>query len=106
MGETFTLDDAPIVREVRGLVGALTDDEAALVRTLTPADLAGPQLTRHLFELVNLLSTIRYDEAMAEYVYAVAPEWDGEIDVLLLGAQVSTMLVACEMARSAVGRAA
>jgi hypothetical protein len=43
---------------------------------------------------------------MAEYVYAVAPEWDGEIDVLLLGAQVSTMLVECEMARSAVGRAA
>ena len=106
MGETFTLDDAPIVREVRGLVGALSDDEAALVRTLTPADVAGPPLTRHLFELVNLLSTIRYDEAMAEYVYAVAPEWDGEIDVLLLGARVSTMLVECEMARSAVGRAA
>ena len=74
MGETLTLDDAPIVREVRGLVGALTDDEAALVRTLTPADLTGPTLTRHLFELVNLLSTIRYDEAMAEYVYAVAPD--------------------------------
>jgi hypothetical protein len=106
MGETFTLDDAPIVREVRGLIGELTDDEAALVRTLTPADLGGAKLTRHLFELVNLLSTIRYDEAMAEYVYAIAPEWDGDIDTLLLGAQVTTMMAESEMARSVVGRAA
>jgi len=106
MGETLTLDDAPIVREVRGLVGALTDDEAALVRALTPPELGDVQLTRHLFELVNLLSTIRYDEAMAEYVYAVAPEWDGGIDVLLLGAQVSTLFVESEMARSVVERAA
>ena len=105
-GETLTLDDAPIVREVRGLVGALTDDEAALVRALTPPELGDVQLTRHLFELVNLLSTIRYDEAMAEYVYAVAPEWDGGIDVLLLGAQVSTLFVESEMARSVVERAA
>ena len=44
MGETFTLDDAPIVREVRGLVGALSDDEAALVRTLTPAEVDAPGL--------------------------------------------------------------
>ena len=106
MGETFTLDDAPIVREVRGLVGELTDDEAALVRTLSPAELCGVALTRHLFELVNLLATIRYDEALAEYVYAIAPEWDGDIDTLLLGAQVTTMFAECEMARSVVGRAA
>jgi hypothetical protein len=106
MGETLTLDDAPIVREVRGLVGELTDDEAALVRTLTPPDLCGVKLTRHLFELVNLLSTIRYDEAMAEYVYAIAPDWDGDIDTLLLGAQVTTLLAESEMARSVVGRAA
>ena len=106
MGETLTLDDAPIVREVRGLIGELTDDEAALVRTLTPPELTGARLTRHLFELVNLLSTIRYDDAMAEYVYAIAPEWDGDIDTLLLGAQVTTMFVECQMARSVVGRAA
>jgi hypothetical protein len=106
MGETLTLDDAPVVREVRGLVGELTEDEAALVRTLTPADLCGVKLTRHLFELVNLLSTIRYDEAMAEYVYAIAPEWDGDVDTLLLGAQVATLLAESEMARSVVGRAA
>jgi hypothetical protein len=56
--------------------------------------------------LVNLLSTIRYDEAMAEYVYAIAPEWDGDIDTLLLGAQVTTLLAESEMARSVVGRAA
>jgi hypothetical protein len=87
-------------------VGELTEDEAALVRTLTPAELGGVVLTRHLFELVNLLSTIRYDEAMAEYVYAIAPEWDGDIDTLLLGAQVTTMLAESEVARSAVGRAA
>ena len=106
MGETLTLDDAPIVREVRGLIGELTEDEAALVRTLTPAELSGMQLTRHLFELVNLLSTIRYDDAMAEYVYAIAPEWDGDIDTLLLGAQVTTMLFECQVARSVVSRAA
>jgi hypothetical protein len=106
MGETLTLDDAPIVRAVRGLVGELTEDEAALVRTLTPAELSGTQLTRHLFELVNLLSTIRYDETMAEYVYAVAPDWDGDIDVLLLGAQVTTAYAECEIARSVVRHAA
>ena len=42
MGEmTNTRDDAPVVGDIRGLVGELTDDEAALVRTLTPADLRG-----------------------------------------------------------------
>ena len=97
MGETFTLDDAPIVREVRGLVGELTEDEAALVRTLTPAEVSGVKRTRHLFELVNLLSTIRYDEAMAEYVYAIAPGWDGTIETLLLGARVTTAFTRFEL---------
>ncbi len=36
MGETTdTRDDAPVVGEIRGLVGELTEDETALVRTLT-----------------------------------------------------------------------
>ena len=106
MGDTFTLDDAPIVREVRGLVGELTDDEAALVRTLTPAELSDSQVTRHLFELANLLSTIRHDQTLAEYVYAVAPHWDGGIDLLLLGARVTTTFFECELARSVVEHAA
>ena len=67
------MDDAPVVREMRTLVGELTEDEAALVRTLTPADLAGAAKVDHLLDLVDLLSTIRSDEAMAEYVYAIAP---------------------------------
>jgi hypothetical protein len=106
MGETLTLDDAPIVREVRSLVGELTGDEAALVRALTPAQLTYTEFTRHLFDVVNLLSTIRYDEAMADYVYAIAPEWDGGIDALLLGARVTTMLFQQELERSVVVRAA
>ena len=40
MGEIRTLNDAAIVREVRRLVGELNDDEAALVRALTPRELA------------------------------------------------------------------
>ena len=34
----------------------------------------------HLFDLVDLLSTIRDDEAMAEYVFAIAPRWDGTVE--------------------------
>ena len=75
MGDTYTMDDAPVVRDIKGLVvGELTDDEAALVRTLTPADLERPAMAEHLLDLVDLLTTIRSDEAMAEYVYAIAPQ--------------------------------
>ncbi len=42
MGKMYTMDDAPVVRDMRSRVGELTDDEAALVRTLTPASLTGP----------------------------------------------------------------
>ena len=59
---------------VRELVGPLTDDEAALVRTLTPADLHARRPVEHLFDLVDLLRTMRGDEAMADYVYAIAPD--------------------------------
>ena len=38
MGDTYTMDEAAVVRDIQELVGELTDDEAALVRTLTPAD--------------------------------------------------------------------
>jgi hypothetical protein len=36
------------------------------------------------------LTTVRDDEAMAEYVYAIAPAWDGSIETLLLGGRVTT----------------
>jgi hypothetical protein len=91
VGQTFTMDDASIVRAVRELAGGLTDDEAALVRMLTPADLNVVALTEHKFDLVELLETIRSDEGMADYIYAIAPDWDSTIETLLLGAKVSTM---------------
>ena len=47
-------------------------------------------MVEHLFDLVDLLATIRGDEAMAEYVYAIAPDWDGSIEMLLLGGRVTT----------------
>jgi hypothetical protein len=81
---------AEVERDMRALVGELTDDEAALVRTLTPADLTDATKVEHLFELVDLLATIRYDEAVAEYVYAIAPGWDSTIAALLLGGRVTT----------------
>jgi hypothetical protein len=90
MGDTCTLDDTPVVGEVRGLIGELTDDEVALVRTLTPEELTEMETVGHLFDLVDLLATIRYDEALADYVYAIAPSWDGSIEMLLLGGRLST----------------
>lgn len=89
MGETHTMSDTTVVRQIRGLVGEVTEDEAALVRTLTPADLDRAASVEHLFDLVDLVSSIRADEAVAEYVYAIAPGWDGTIETLLLGARVS-----------------
>jgi hypothetical protein len=90
MGDTCTLEDTPVVGEVRGLIGELTDDEVALVRTLTPEEFTEMEMVGHLFDLVDLLATIRYDESLAEYVYAIAPCWDGSIEMLLLGGRVST----------------
>ena len=90
MGETHTVEDVSVVRDIRGLVGELTDDETALVRTLTPSDLPEAAMVEHLFDLVDVLATIRYDEAMADYVYAIAPGWDGSIETLLLAGRVTT----------------
>ncbi len=95
----FTMDDAPIVREIRALSGELTDDEAALVRALTPPALMGKRLAEHRMELVGLLETIRSDEATADYVYAIAPTWDGTIESLLVGAQVTTMFANHQLER-------
>lgn len=99
MGEIHTLDDAPIVREVRGLVGDLSDDEAALVRALTPPDLARTITVEHLFDLVDLVARVRADEAVADYVYAIAPTWDGTIEALMLGARVTTLLANLQLER-------
>ena len=93
------MDGGDVVRDIRALVGQLTDDEAALVRTLSPADLTEATEVEHLFELVDLLATIRYDEAVAEYVYAIAPGWDGTIAALLLGGRVTTAVNRHELAR-------
>jgi hypothetical protein len=97
VGDTYTLDDAAVVREIKGLVGELTDDEAALVRTLTPPDMTRSAVVEHLFDLADLLSTIRDDEAVAEYVYAIAPHWDGSAEMLLLGGRVTTAFNRCTL---------
>jgi hypothetical protein len=104
MGETFTLDDAGVIRDIRTLVGELTDDEAALMRTLTAPECAQSASVEHMFELVDLLATIRDDEAMAEYVYAIAPSWDGTIEMLLLAGQVSTAFARYEVERRTPAR--
>ena len=54
-------------------------------------------MVEHLFDLVDLLATIRSDEAMAEYVYAIAPGWDGSIETLLLGGRVTTAFNRCTL---------
>jgi hypothetical protein len=99
MGDTCTLDDTSVLSEVRGLIGELTDDEVALVRTLTPEELTEIEMVGHLFDLVDLLATIRYDEALGDYVYAIAPGWDGSIEMLLLGGRVTTACARYELER-------
>jgi len=91
------MDETAVVREIAGRVGQLTDDEAALVRTLTPADQFEAAKVEHLLDLVAMLTTIRSDEAMAEYVYAIAPRWDGTIETLLLGGRVTTAFTRLEL---------
>ena len=97
MGDTFTMDQTGIVRQVTERVGTLTEDEAALVRTLSPEDQAGTAKVEHLLDLVDMLTTIRDDEAMAEYLYAIAPGWDGTIETLLLGGRVTTAFTRIEL---------
>jgi hypothetical protein len=106
VGQTYTMDDASIVRAVRELAGGLTDDEAALVRMLTPADLTVVALAEHKFDLVELLETIRSDEAMADYIFAIGPDWDGTIESLLLGAKVTTILTNHQLEQRALVPAA
>jgi hypothetical protein len=99
MGETSSMSETAVLRQLRGVAGELTEDEAALVRTLTPATLDRAASVEHLFDLVDLLSTIRADEAVAEYVFAIAPGWDGSIETLLLGARVTTAYTRHELER-------
>jgi hypothetical protein len=87
--QTDTTDKAAVMQDIAERVGRLSDDEAALVRTLTPVDLTEAARVEHLKDLVELLSTVRDDEVMAEYVYAIAPAWDGTIETLLLGGRVT-----------------
>jgi hypothetical protein len=88
--DTYTKDETAVIEAIAQRVGRLTDDEVALVRTLTSADLAETARGEHLKDLVDLLRTVRDDESMADYVYAIAPGWDGTIETLLLGGRVTT----------------
>ena len=106
MGDTYTTNETPVIMLLSRLIGDLTEDETALARTLMPVDATPTATMEHLFDLVDLLSTIRYDEAMAEYVYAIAPDWDGTVEMLLLGARVTTALARYELERSVPAEAA
>lgn len=101
LGEIHTIDEAPIVRGMQGLIGPVTGDEAALVRALTPADLSRTEMVQHLFELVDLLATVRTDEELGDYVYAFAHEWDDSIELLVLAGQLSRAVERHELARVA-----
>jgi hypothetical protein len=112
VGDTYAMDETAVMRDVTERVGRLSDDEAALVRTLMPASdtvLNERARDEHLLDVVEMLTTIRQDEAMAEYVYAIAPSWDGTIETLLLGGRVTTAftrieLESCGAAPTATGR--
>jgi hypothetical protein len=91
------MDQAGIVADMTARVGTLTDDEAALVRTLSPVDQPETAKVEHRLDLVDLLTTIREDEAMAEYVYAIAPGWDGTVETLILGGRVTTAFARIEL---------
>jgi hypothetical protein len=87
--------------EVRALIGELSDDEVALVRALTPTEIGPATSEDHVSELVDVIAIVRGDEEMAEYLYAIAPSWDGSIQSLLLGARVSTAFTHFELAKAA-----
>ena len=106
MGVTYSMEQAGIVGEIAARFGPLTEDEAALVRTLSPMDQPETAKVEHLLDLVDLLSTVREDEAMAEYVYAIAPGWDGTIETLLLGGRVTTAFARIEFESRGVAAAA
>src|ERR1700749_5089363 len=91
------MDETGIVRDVLDLTGDLSEDELALVRTLALADLPEAARAEHLLDMVELGTTVRDDEAMAEYVYAIAPAWDGSIETLLLGGRVTTAFTQFEL---------
>jgi hypothetical protein len=84
------MDQTAVIESVEERVGKLTDDEVALVRTLSPADFAEAAETEHLKDLVVLVATVRDEEAMADYVYAIAPGWDSTIESLLVAGRVTT----------------
>jgi hypothetical protein len=99
MSELPAHGDTDVVEQVHGLVGRLSGDEVALVHSVTPPGQVADPSMEHLFELVDLLSTIRRDEAVAEYVFAIAPRWDGTIEGLLVAARVTTACSRHELGR-------
>ena len=102
MGQVYGIDKGPVAAELGRLVGELSDDEAALVRILTPTGLGRIERAEHIFDLVELIEVIRQDDAVADYVFGVAPTWDGGIDMLLLGGQVTTAFARMELAPARV----
>jgi hypothetical protein len=97
VGVTYTMDQTGIIADMAARIGSLTEDEVALVRTLSPVDQPQTAKVEHRLDLVDLLTTIREDEAMAEYVYAIAPGWDGTIETLLLAGRVTTAFARSEL---------
>jgi hypothetical protein len=57
---------------------------------LTPSRLSEADMAIHRDRVVRLLEAIRADEALSDYVFAIAPSWDGCIDALVFGGLVST----------------
>jgi hypothetical protein len=101
VAKMYTLDDAPVVRAVRHRLGEISPDEAALVRTFSPARVNDSNETADLVALTDLIATIRADESLGDYVYAIAPMWDGTIESLLLGGRVTEALIRFELSQVA-----
>jgi hypothetical protein len=72
-----------------------------LVRALTPADLSCTGMVQHMFQLADLVATVRRNEEMADYIYAIAPQWDDSIELLVLAGAISTAVERHELARAA-----
>jgi hypothetical protein len=98
MGDSYGTDEHSVAEELARLIGPLSDDEVALVCALTPSDLNCTDMVEHMFDLVDMVAAVRGDEAIAEYVYAIAPMWDGSIEALLLAGRVTTACAAHELA--------
>ena len=100
----YTMDEAAVVRDITGRVGRADRRRGGAGAHADAGGADEAAEVEHLFDLVDLLATIRSDEAMAEYVYAIAPGWDGTIETLLLGGRVTTAFTRFELESRGAGR--